>query len=137
MLTYPGVPSIFAGDEIGLEGSWGEDARRTINWQDRSNWDHEFMDEVRKLISLRRNQDALINGGLRWVAVEDEYLVYLRESKKQSILVMVSRGPINATIDISSLGYKVTETLYGQEAKGEIFSIKSDYSTQGVWVVKS
>ncbi len=137
MLTYPGVPSIFAGDEIGLEGSWGEDARRTINWQDRSNWDHEFMDEVTKLISLRRNQDALINGGLRWVAVEDEYLVYLRESKKQSILVMVSRGPVNATIDISSLGYKVTSTLYGQEAKGKIFSIKSDCSTQGVWVVNS
>ena len=35
MLTYPGVPSIFAGDEIGLEGAWGEDGRRTINWEDR------------------------------------------------------------------------------------------------------
>jgi len=88
MLTYPGVPSIFAGDEIGLEGSWGEDARRTINWQDRSNWDHEFMDEVRKLISLRRNQDALINGGLRWVAAENGYIAYLRESKKNKVLVL-------------------------------------------------
>jgi len=137
MLTYPGVPSIFAGDEIGLEGSWGEDARRTINWQDRSNWDHGFMDEVRKLIALRKGQDALINGGLRWVAVEDDYLVFLRESKKQSILVMVSRGPINATIDLSSFGYQVTQTLYGEEVKGEIFSIKSHSSTRGIWVVKS
>jgi len=137
MLTYPGVPSIFAGDEIGLEGSWGEDSRRTINWQDRSNWDHGFMDEVCKLISLRKGQDALINGGLRWVAVEDDYLVFLRESKKQSILVMVSRGPINATIDLSSFGYQVTQTLYGEEVKGEIFSIKSHSSTRGIWIVKS
>lgn len=137
MLTYPGVPSIFAGDEIGLEGSWGEDSRRTINWQDRSNWDYGFMDEVRKLISLRKGQDALINGGLRWVAVEDDYLVFLRESKKQSILVMVSRGPINATIDLSSFGYQVTQTLYGEEVKGEIFSIKSHSSTRGIWIVKS
>ena len=137
MLTYPGVPSIFAGDEIGLEGSWGEDARRTINWQDRSNWDHGFMDEVRKLIALRKGQDALINGGLRWVAVEDDYLVFLRESKKQSILVMVSRGPINATIDLSSFGYQVTQTLFGEEVKGEIFSIKSHSSTRGIWIVKS
>jgi alpha-glucosidase len=37
-MTYPGVPSIFAGDEIGLEGEWGEDARRTINWDDTANW---------------------------------------------------------------------------------------------------
>ena len=136
MLTYPGVPSIFAGDEIGLEGSWGEDARRTINWDDRSQWDYEFLSEVKKLVALRRSQDALINGGLRWVAAEDNYLVYLRESKKQSILVLVSRGPINATIDLSSYGYSVDKCLYGKEVSGEIFSIKSDSAVQGVWVLK-
>ena len=136
MLTYPGVPSIFAGDEIGLEGSWGEDARRTINWDDRSAWDYEFLTEVKTLVALRRSQDALINGGLRWVAAEDNYLVYLRESKKQSILVLVSRGPMNATIDLSSYGYTVDKCLYGQQVSGEIFSIKSDSAVQGVWVLK-
>ena len=136
MLSYPGVPSIFAGDEIGLEGSWGEDARRTINWEDRSGWDTEFFAEVKKLVKLRKTQDALINGGLRWVAVEDDYIAYLRESKKQSLLVLVSRGPINATIDLSTFGYEVTKVHYGQEVKGEIFSIKSDSATQGVWEVK-
>jgi alpha-glucosidase len=136
MLTYPGVPSIFAGDEIGLEGSWGEDARRTINWNDQSGWDIEFFSQVKELVRLRRSHDALINGGLRWVAVADDYLVYLRESKKQSILVFISRGPVKATVDISSFGYSVTKTLYGQEVKGEIFSVDSAHSTQGVWVVE-
>ena len=136
MLSYPGVPSIFAGDEIGLEGSWGEDARRTINWEDRSGWDVEFFAEVKKLVKLRKTQDALINGGLRWVSVENDYIAYLRESKKQSILVLVSRGPINATIDLSSYGYRVNKTLYGQEGTGEIFSIKSDAAVQGVWELK-
>ncbi len=136
MLSYPGVPSIFAGDEIGLEGSWGEDARRTINWEDRSGWDIEFFAEVKKLIKLRKTQDALINGGLRWIAVENDYIAYLRESKKQSLLVLVSRGPINTTIDLSTYGYEVTKTLYGHEVNGEIFSIKSDSAMQGVWEVK-
>ena len=136
MLSYPGVPSIFAGDEIGLEGSWGEDARRTINWEDRSSWDVDFFAEVKKLVKLRKTQDALINGGLRWVSVENDYIAYLRESKKQSILILVSRGPINATIDLSSYGYRVNKTLYGQEVTGEIFSIKSDAAVQGVWELK-
>lgn len=136
MLTYPGVPSIFAGDELGLEGSWGEDARRTINWSDKSGWDLEFFSEVRNLIKLRLTQDALIDGGLRWVTVEDDYLVYLRESKKQSILVFVSRGPVKATIDLNSFGYAVTKTLYGQVVEGEIFSVDSAHATQGVWIVK-
>jgi len=136
MLSYPGVPSIFAGDEIGLEGSWGEDARRTINWEDRSEWDLEFFAEVKKLVKLRKSQDALISGGLRWVSVENDYIAYLRESKKQSILVLVSRGPINATIDLSTFGYQVNKTLYGHEVTGEIFSIKSDAAVQGMWELK-
>jgi len=136
MLSYPGVPSIFAGDEIGLEGSWGEDARRTINWEDRSGWDVEFFAEVKKLVKLRKTQDALIHGGLRWVSVGNDYIAYLRESKKQSILVLVSRGAINATIDLSSYGYRVNKTLYGQEVTGEIFSIKSEAAVQGVWELK-
>ena len=31
-MTMPGVPMVFAGDELGLEGAWGEDARRTMPW---------------------------------------------------------------------------------------------------------
>jgi alpha-glucosidase len=136
MLSYPGVPSIFAGDEIGVEGSWGEDARRTINWGDRSGWDLEFFAEVKKLVKLRKSQDALINGGLRWISVENDYVAYLRESKKQTLLVLVSRGPINTTIDLSTYGYKVAKTLYGHEVKGEIFSIASDSVVQGIWELK-
>ena len=136
MMTYPGVPSIFAGDEIGLEGSWGEDARRTINWDDQSGWDKDFRSEVKELVTLRRTQDALINGGLRWVATEDDYLLFIRESKKESILVLIARAGISATIDISGLGYSVAKTLYGQKAGGSKISIKSRTATQGIWLLK-
>lgn len=135
MLTYPGVPSIFAGDEIGLEGSWGEDARRTINWDDRSAWDIEFFEEVKKLVKLRKTHRALSHGGLRWIAIEDEYLAYLRESKRQSILVFVSRGPVVASLDLSKYGYKVSKTLYGVEANGSRINIKAKTATQGVWLL--
>ena len=137
VLTYPGVPSIFAGDEIGLVGSWGEVGRRTINWDDRSGWDHHFMGEVKSLISVRKNNDALINGGLRWIATEGDYIAYLRESKKQSVLVLVSRTAIDVTIDLSKFGYSISKTLYGQEATGSTFSIKSNQAMQSIWEVKS
>ena len=137
VLTYPGVPSIFAGDEIGLEGSWGEDGRRTINWDDRSGWDHQFMGEVKSLISVRKNNDALINGGLRWIATEGDYIAYLRESKKQSVLVLVSRTAIDVSIDLSRFGYSISKTLYGQAATGSTFSIKSNQAMQSIWEVKS
>jgi alpha-glucosidase len=136
MLTYPGVPSIFAGDEIGLEGSWGEDSRRTINWEDRSQWDYEFLAEVKKLVALRKSHDALISGGLRWVAAEDDYIAYLRESKKEAILIVISRKAISAKIDVGSFGYSVAKTLYGKESSGKIVSIKSKDAITGVWLLK-
>jgi alpha-glucosidase len=136
MMTYPGVPSIFAGDEIGLEGSWGEDSRRTINWDNTAGWDKEFLAEVKKLVALRRNQDALIHGGLRWVATEDDFIAYVRESKKEAILVFISRGEISTTLDIGQLGYSVAKTLFGCEAHGSKISIKSRAATQGVWLLE-
>jgi alpha-glucosidase len=136
MMTYPGVPSIFAGDEIGLEGSWGEDARRTINWDDTSKWDHEFLSEVKALVSIRKSQDALINGGLRWVAIEDDSIAFLRESEKETILVLVSRAPISISLDLTTLGYAVDRTLYGEAAEGSKISITSRTATQGVWLLK-
>jgi len=136
LLTYPGVPSIFAGDEIGLEGSWGEDARRTINWEDMSGWDTSFQSSVRELIGIRKKSHALIEGGLRWVAVEDDYLVYLRESKKESILVFISRAGASTEIEIGSLGFEVSKTLIGTPASGKKISINSKSATSGVWVLK-
>lgn len=136
MMTYPGVPSIFAGDEIGLEGSWGEDARRTINWSDKTDWDTQFLAEVKKLVSLRKSRKALINGGLRWIAIENDYIAYLRESAKESILVLISRGAVSSSIDLAVYGYTVSKTLYGQEASGQLVTIKSKTATQGVWLLK-
>ena len=137
VLTYPGVPSIFAGDEIGLEGAWGEDARRTINWEDRSGWDHQFMSDVKSLISIRKNNDALVNGGLRWIVAENDYIVYLRESAQQSVLVLVSRTAIDVTVDLAQYGYTVSKTLFGEDATGSVITIKSSEAVQGIWEVKS
>ena len=43
-MTLPGVPMLFAGDELGLEGAWGEDARRTMPWDRPESWDGAFLD---------------------------------------------------------------------------------------------
>jgi alpha-glucosidase len=135
LLTYPGVPSIFAGDEIGLEGAWGEDSRRTINWEDRSGWDLDFFNSTKTLIQLRRESHALIHGGLRWVAVEKDYLAYFRESKNQSLLIFISRSPVKTEIDLSDYGYIVAETLYGESAAGTKIKIDAKSATQGVWLL--
>ncbi|GDX23250.1 alpha-glycosidase [Actinomycetes bacterium] len=136
LLTYPGVPSIFMGDEIGLEGTHGDDTRKTIKWDDRSEWDLEFLAEVKKLTAFRRKNDALVNGGLRWVAAEDGHIAYLRESKKSKVLVLIATIPSEIKIDLSKYGYRVAKTLYGKHANGSMINIKCEGATQGIWELK-
>lgn len=137
LMTYPGVPSIFAGDEIGLRGAWGEDARRTINWVDRSGWDHEFFAQVKELVAIRRTSHALAFGGLRWVDVKDDCVAYLRESKKEVLLVVVARKSTKVDIDLSEYGYSVENSVYGPSAHGSRIRLNLERPTVGIWRLQS
>jgi alpha-glucosidase len=136
LFTYPGVPSIFAGDEIGLEGAWGEDSRRTIDWDHPENWDHATRDGFKELISIRKKYDALINGGLRWVYASDDAVAFLRESKKETLLVYVARSGAKSTIDLTKFGYRISETIYGPAKSGNKISINSTKAISGIWRLK-
>ena len=133
LLTYPGVPSIFMGDEIGLEGNNGDDTRKTMTWGNQKDWDLEFLAQIKELTHLRRTEDAFINGGLRWVAAENGYIAYLRESKKSRVLVLISTLACTVDLDISTLGYKVVKVLHGHHVTGSKIKFSSSKATHGVW----
>ena len=136
-LTIPGVPSIYAGDEIGIEGSNGEAGRRTIDWDNQNSWDQDFLKGVKSLIQLRRTSHALINGGLRWLEIADDYLLFARESKEESLLIFISRTGVDTEIDLEAHGVKLQETLFGVEQSGPHLRINSTTATQGIWQISS
>ena len=119
-MTTPGVPMVFAGDELGLEGDWGEDARRTMPWSRPETWDTTLLDEYRRLIALRRSSDALARGGIRYVHVSEDAIAYLRETDSERILCLASRDE-HATVrlPLAALACRELETLYGADAAVE------------------
>jgi alpha-glucosidase len=136
LVTYPGVPSIYAGDEIGLEGAWGEDGRRPMPWGKKEAWDNDFFASVSSLVDIRKSRHGLSEGGLRWLAVEDDYILFIRESKREKVLVFISRTGVTTSIDLSPFGLTVERTLFGYQATGSTISISSKEATQGIWIVK-
>jgi alpha-glucosidase len=92
-MTLPGVPMVFAGDELGQEGQWGEDARRTMPWGEQRN--EEFFDSFRELVRLRRTLVPLARGGIRWVHVDADTISFLRETRDEQLLCVASRVPID------------------------------------------
>ncbi len=111
--TTPGVPMIFAGDELGLEGAWGEDARRTMPWEDPGAWDTGLLETYRRLLGLRRSSDALARGGIRYLHVSADAVLYLRESASESLLCLAARAAHSPI----SIPFTELETLYGEDAR--------------------
>ncbi len=112
LMTYPGVPSIFHGDEIGLGGTFGEDARRTMPWDKPESWDHKFLAEVKDLIQIRKSSSAISTGGLRYVRVSENYFAFLRESLKETLLIVICKDGDKVDIDLSEFGFKYEKTQY-------------------------
>ncbi|HKT03318.1 MAG TPA: glycoside hydrolase family 13 protein [Rugosimonospora sp.] len=108
LATLPGVPMVFAGDELGLEGVNGEDGRRPMPWHRPSTWDTAALRWYRELIALRRAQPALRTGGLRWADVSEDALAFWRETPDQRLLVLARRAP-GEPVPVPHRG----ENLYG------------------------
>jgi len=52
LMTYPGAPCVYYGDEIGMEGGRDPENRGTFPW-DESQWDHSLRNDIKKFICIR------------------------------------------------------------------------------------
>ena len=58
--TYPGVPMIYYGDEIGMSGASDPDNRNPFTWD---NMNIDILSHYKSLINLRRNYSVFVDGG--------------------------------------------------------------------------
>ncbi|MBB6628607.1 glycoside hydrolase family 13 protein [Nocardioides sp. KIGAM211] len=136
--TLPGVPMVFAGDEIGLEGVLGEDSRRTMPWDRPETWDGETFATYASLARLRTEHDALRRGGLRWAHVDEDALVFVREHPSGSLLVAARRDAgVHIDLPAGPLGFVDGTPLLADEALTSIDGVVTipacAGATFGVW----
>lgn len=119
--TLPGVPFVFAGDEIGLEGRDGENGRRTMPWHRTGDWDQDLLATHRRLLRLHRDLPALGAGGLRWLDTGEHHMTFLRSLGEQVVLVHLTDGPHGERTaefqDLDASGLEVVESAGGVRAR--------------------
>jgi 4-alpha-glucanotransferase len=77
-MTFVGVPSIYYGDEAGMEGFRDPYNRKPFPWD---NIDEELLNYHKDLIKLRNENDFLKRGTFEPLYAKDKVFAYLREIK--------------------------------------------------------
>lgn len=112
-MTMPGTPMVFAGDEIGEEGLWGEDSRSPFPWDREKDWDHLIRQLYKDLISIRRESSALAFGGLQWLSIGENHLVYLRADGNERIVTILMRSADEVNLEESQIESDGFELILG------------------------
>jgi alpha-glucosidase len=90
LMTYPGVPCFFYGDEIGMTGKNALESRSCMIW-DSVHWNLELYHFIKGLIRIRRKSSALCNGGFQILAIGTDMITFVRDSVDECMLIVASR----------------------------------------------
>ncbi|HVJ21868.1 MAG TPA: alpha-amylase family glycosyl hydrolase, partial [Polyangiaceae bacterium] len=78
MMTNPGIPLVYYGDEVGLAGGGDPDNRRLMPWNDAELNEHQLAlrERVKKLAAIRGSQPSIGRGTRATVAATQDIWVY-------------------------------------------------------------
>jgi neopullulanase len=112
-LTVRGIPEIYYGDEIGMQGGgdpdnrrdfpggWPEDQNNAFSPSGRTPLQRDVFTYVQSLLRLRSEHDALREGKLWDLLSDDSTFVFLRASDEEKLLVVFHPGAGTKTVTLS------------------------------------
>ncbi|MBL8913401.1 MAG: hypothetical protein JNM17_22070 [Archangium sp.] len=98
LLTSPGVPLLYYGDEIGLPGGGDPDNRRFMQWTGLSQDQMWLRARVGALGTLRKQHAALRRGKRALVSATDDTFVYSMSDGVETLYVAINRGDVEQTV---------------------------------------
>jgi neopullulanase len=118
LLTYPGAPCIYYGNEIGMDGEHDPYCRKSFPWEE-SKWDIGLRSYAKEAIALRKQYAALRRGDFRHLWAVDGIYAFSRSLDDKTLMVTLN----------SSESPQHAEVMYDQkEIPRILFGAASDMS---------
>ncbi len=113
-MTFPGAPSVYYGDEIGLAGGKDPDNRRGFPWSDESVWDLDILAAHRELVALRATCPALRRGSYRRLQTDSVAIhAFERRTDDDHLIIAVNCWDDARAVDVPEVVGSDFDVLYG------------------------
>ncbi|MGG6294658.1 glycoside hydrolase family 13 protein [Leptolyngbya sp. AN02str] len=123
LMSFPGAPSIYYGDEVGLEGKLDPDCRRGFPARDQ--WNGDVLAYHRQLIALRLRYPALRIGKYQVLHAQGDGYVFARVLGDAVVMVAVNVGLKETTLEFEiEMPTYPDQQVYGQ---GEVWRMDQRY----------
>ena len=100
IMTIPGIPIVYYGDEIGMAGAGDPDNRRMMDFRHLGPNKVTVRNTLRQLTRLRNEHMALLYGDFKEIAVSPTTWVYSRHYLDDHILVVMNKDSKDSSFDI-------------------------------------
>lgn len=112
LFTFPGSPTVYYGDEAGMQGFEDPLNRATYPWGCE---DAALLALYRRLGQLRRGRTSLQSGSIAYLAAEGGVLAILRQSGAERTLTALNAGDTPAELALPWADTVARSALDGQE----------------------
>ena len=143
LLTTPGIPIIYYGDEIGMTGAADPDNRRMMRWgKNVKEVEKELRMQISRLIDIRNTHSALRYGVLYTVKADPVTYAYIRRDLQETLLVVNYRSDYEGIITIElppQLNLQQVQSLYGSDhmtMDGNTLTIRSQPLQGHIFLLK-
>ena len=114
LFGMPGIPCIYYGSEWGELGEKAPDNDYALRPSFEAPIPNELTDFLKKLISLRKNSDALCNGGYKNIVITNHQLIFERKSDSERVLVAINASDADLTANHGDFNGTCTDLLTGK-----------------------
>lgn len=101
--TYLGIPYIYYGDEVGINGGNDPENRKCMVWE-KENQNLELFNYYKKLIKIRKEYKELVYGEYREIYCSDNVIAFTRTLEGNKITVVINNNECDKEISIKLRG---------------------------------
>lgn len=134
LLTTRGIPQIYVGTEILVEGKksdgdgvmrsdfpggWEDDSRNSFVAEGRTERENEAFNYLKKLLNWRKQNPAIHTGNLKHYVPENDTYVYFRSNPDKTVMVVINKNEKALSLNLKRFAESMGRFTSGRDVISE------------------